>query len=133
MTKLPTSDAAGAVLPEGRRLAIARDEFFASLSGVTLEGAPSGRYLRNRLELAFVEGWHAKARDATPQPPPEAGSVDTDRLRVAAFAFVASRSKRRGGTDTFDDLFGQEAHGLLCDLEAALATIGAAPAPKESP
>lgn len=58
-------------VPEGRRIAIARDEFFASLSGATLAGAPTGVALRNRLELAFVEGWKAAKLDASPTPPDE--------------------------------------------------------------
>jgi len=49
---------------EGRRIAIARDEFFASLSGATISGAPTGVCLRNRLELAFIEGWKAAKLDA---------------------------------------------------------------------
>lgn len=49
-------------------LAIARDEFFASLSGATLEGAPSGKYLRNRLELAFVSGWDAREKQSPASP-----------------------------------------------------------------
>lgn len=45
---------------DGRRLAKARDEFFASLSGSLLTGAPLGKYLRNRLEVAFIAGWDAR-------------------------------------------------------------------------
>lgn len=50
-------------------LAIARDDFFASLSGATLDGAPSGKYLRNRLELAFVSGWDAHEKRTPPASP----------------------------------------------------------------
>ena len=62
------NESPAALLPEGRRIAIARDEFFASLSGATLSGAPTGVYLRNRLELAFIEGWKAAKLDASTAP-----------------------------------------------------------------
>lgn len=65
---MTTNESPAALLPEGRRIAIARDEFFASLSGATLSGAPTGVYLRNRLELAFIEGWKAAKLDASTAP-----------------------------------------------------------------
>lgn len=66
--ELRTNEPPAALLPEGRRIAIARDEFFASLSGATLSGAPTGVYLRNRLELAFIEGWKAAKLDDSTAP-----------------------------------------------------------------
>lgn len=59
---------------EAARLAAARDAFFASNSGTFLSGAPEGRYLRNRLEVAFIAGWDAKKADALP---PVHGADDT--------------------------------------------------------
>lgn len=59
----------------GKALSKERDQWFASLSGATLEGSPSGKYLRNRLELAFIGGWDA--REKYPTPP----AVDVERLR----------------------------------------------------
>lgn len=47
---------------EGQCIAEARDEYFKSKEGERiLEGSSSGKYLMNRLELAFIAGWDAGA------------------------------------------------------------------------
>ena len=49
---------------EGRKLAEARNNFFASQAGekildiATLRGG--GQYLKNRIEIAFIAGWNAR-------------------------------------------------------------------------
>jgi hypothetical protein len=69
---------------EGRRLALARDEFFESLMGSsTIEGIAHGVYLRNRLEYAFVSGWEAGRKDATPPPQPSASEGSVPEMAVS--------------------------------------------------
>jgi hypothetical protein len=47
-------------------LAKARDAWMGSLEGQSCSsGQAQGKYLMNRLELAFIAGWHAKE-----SPPP---------------------------------------------------------------
>lgn len=61
-----TNESPAALLPEGRRLALARDYFFDSVTGRTISnGKASGAYLRNRIELAFIAGWEAGRKDSS--------------------------------------------------------------------
>ena len=53
----------------GIKLATARDEWMLSSDGCkALAGTASGQYLRNRLELAFIAGWEARAEEPPSTP-----------------------------------------------------------------
>ncbi len=42
-------------------LAKARDAFMESVEGLEcLRGVTTGKYLKNRIERAFIAGWHAR-------------------------------------------------------------------------
>ena len=77
MTKPPTSDAAGAVLPEGFSL--------VAVKGLTsLCDALERAYRKGYMPDAMVEEWEAFDWRATPQPQPEqAESVEVPELSVS--------------------------------------------------
>jgi hypothetical protein len=78
-----------ATTTEGAMLAAARDRWMGSDEGLdALDGCTDGQYLRNRLEHAYIAGWHGLAH-----------ALQHTQLRVDDLALVIYDGDDGDGTD----------------------------------